>query len=178
MQLSEVPWDVDAFEVSPDGRHLAYVTNEDGIDKLHVLSLPGHEEIALPELPTGLVGGIGFSPDGQRLALTLNTSTSPSDTHVIDLSNASITRWTRSEVGGLDTSGFVSPSLVRYPTFDEVDGAPRTIPAFHYQPGGNAPAGGWPVVVMIQSPPRRSLENAASYRSTSGWRASIIEGPL
>ena len=36
-----------------DGRHLAYISNEDGIGKLHVLALPSHAEVALPQLPIG-----------------------------------------------------------------------------------------------------------------------------
>ncbi|MDQ3056687.1 MAG: DPP IV N-terminal domain-containing protein, partial [Pseudomonadota bacterium] len=130
---AQIPWDVDGFEIADDGQHLAYVTNEDGIDKLHVLSLPGHTEVALPALPVGLIGGLDFSPDGKRLALSLNTATSPSDVHVLDLATTRLTRWTQSEVGGLDTKAFVAPTLVRFPTFDQVDGKPRTIPAFYYK---------------------------------------------
>ncbi|MFP5373788.1 MAG: S9 family peptidase [Gammaproteobacteria bacterium] len=148
-----IPWDVEGFTIADDGRHLAYVTNEDGIYKLRVLALPGHEEVALPELPVGVIGGLAFSPDGRRLALTLNSATSPSDAYVIDLAARSLTRWTRSEIGGLDPDRFVSPTLVRYPTFDQVDGAPRTIPAFYYRPA-NLPAGRrLPVVINIHGGP-------------------------
>jgi dipeptidyl aminopeptidase/acylaminoacyl peptidase len=148
-----IPWDVQGFTVADDGRHLAYVTNEDGISKLRVLALPGHEEIALPELPVGVIGGVAFSPDGKRLALTLNSATSPSDAFVIDLGAGGLTRWTRSEVGGLDPDKFVAPTLIRYPTFDQVDGAPRTIPAFYYRPA-NVPAGRrLPVVINIHGGP-------------------------
>ncbi|HEY5613814.1 MAG TPA: alpha/beta fold hydrolase [Lysobacter sp.] len=152
------PWDVDGFEIAEDGRHLAYVTNEDGIDRLHVLRLPGHQPLALPALPVGAIGGFGFSPDGQRLALTLNTATSPSDVHVIDLNAGTLARWTRSEVGGLDADKFVAPTLVRYPTFDQVDGdttgkVRRTIPAFYYRPA-NVPADKkLPVVINIHGGP-------------------------
>src|SRR5690606_15085650 len=131
---AHVPWDVDGFTIAHDGRHLAYMTNEDGIGKVHVITLPAHAPVALPELPVGIIGGGDFSPDGTRLALTLNPPTSPSDVYVIGLQDQSLERWTRSEVGGLDTSSFVAPQLVRYPTFDSVDGAPRTIPAFYYRP--------------------------------------------
>ena len=154
LQLSgHIPWDVDAFEVAADGAHLAYVSNEDGIHVLRVLSLPAQREIALPELPVGLVGGISFSPDGKRLALTLNTATSPSDAYVIDLATAALTRWTQSEVGGLDTTKFVSPSLIRYPTFDRVDGKARTIPAFYYRPARLPDHGKLPVVINIHGGP-------------------------
>lgn len=148
-----IPWDVDAFTVADDYRHLAYVTNEDGISKLHVLALPSHREVKLPELPVGVIGGVAFSPDGKRVALSINSATSPSDVYVVDLASPKLTRWTQSEVGGLDATKFVAPTLVRYPTFDRVDGQPRTIPAFYYRPA-NVPAGKkLPVVISIHGGP-------------------------
>ncbi|KAF1717128.1 hypothetical protein CSC74_07685 [Pseudoxanthomonas yeongjuensis] len=159
LQLSGgIPWDVEGLEIADDGRHLAFVSNEDGIGKLHVLSLPDHRPLQLPALPVGVIGGFGFSPDGKRLALSLNTATSPSDVHVIDLAGGERTQWTKSEVGGLDASKFVAPTLVRFPTFDQVDGgapgkSPRTIPAFYYRPA-NATAGHkLPVVISIHGGP-------------------------
>lgn len=149
----KIPWDVEGFNVSEDGRHLAYVTNEDGISRLRVLALPSHREVKLPALPIGVFDSGAFSPDGQRLALSINSATSPSDVYVVDLRKATATRWTRSEVGGLDASKFVAPSLIRYPTFDHVDGRPRTIPAFYYRPA-NIPAGRKvPVVIQIHGGP-------------------------
>lgn len=150
---ADVPWDVEDFALSHDGKHLVYFTNEDGIGKAHLLALPIHRPVALPDLPVGVVDGGEFSPDGTRLAITLNTSTSPSDVYVIGLADRSLVRWTQSEVGGLDTSAFVSPSLVRYPTFDQVDGKPRTIPAFYYAPA-KVPAGRrLPVIISIHGGP-------------------------
>ncbi|MEJ7747453.1 MAG: prolyl oligopeptidase family serine peptidase, partial [Luteimonas sp.] len=155
---AQIPWDVDGFEIADDGKHLAYVTNEDGIHKLHVLSLPAHTALALPPLPVGLIGGMRFSPDGTRLALSLNTATSPSDVHVIDLATARLTRWTQSEVGGLDTNAFVAPTLVRFPTFDQIDGGAsgerrRTIPAFYYKPANVKAGTKLPVIINIHGGP-------------------------
>ncbi|HVK51763.1 MAG TPA: S9 family peptidase [Pseudoxanthomonas sp.] len=148
-----IPWDVDALEVSQDGKRIAYVSNEDGIDKLHVLAWPSLQEQAVPALPVGVVGGLGFSPDGNKLALSLNTATSPSDVQVIDLQANTLSRWTRSEVGGLDAATFVAPKLVRYPTFDQVDGKARTIPAFYYLPRKPAAGGKIPVIINIHGGP-------------------------
>jgi dipeptidyl aminopeptidase/acylaminoacyl peptidase len=145
-----VPWDVETVEISGDGRHLAYVANEDGISRLRVLTMPGHREIALPALPIGVIGNVGFSPDGRQLAVTLNSATSPSDVYVITLADATLTRWTQSEVGGLDAAKFRAPTLVRYETFDQVDGKRRTIPAFYYRPAGDGP---FPVVINIHGGP-------------------------
>ena len=149
----DIPWDVDGFTIAENGGHLAYATNEDGISRLHVLALPSHKEVELPALPVGVIGGFEFSPDGKRLALTLNSATSPSDVYVVDLAGAKLARWTQSEVGGLDAKKFVAPALIRYPTFDEVNGKPRTIPAFYYRPA-NVPAGEkLPVVISIHGGP-------------------------
>jgi len=146
----DIPWDVTDLVIADDGSHLAFVSNEDGISKLHVRSIPGHKPVTLPELPIGVIGGLGFSPDGKRLALTLNSATSPSDVYVVDLASGDLARWTQSEVGGLDASQFRAPELVRYPTFDDVDGQRRTIPAFYYRPEGDGP---FPVVVSIHGGP-------------------------
>ncbi|WP_242108827.1 S9 family peptidase [Luteimonas aquatica] len=159
---ADIPWDVTDLEISGDGKHLAFATNEDGIARLHVLALPSHAPVALPELPIGLIGGLRFSPDGKRLAVSLNTATSPTDAYVIDLPDggavAKLTRWTRSEVGGLDTARFVAPTLVRFPTFDSVvdggsDKGRRTIPAFYYRPAKAAAGAKVPVIVNIHGGP-------------------------
>lgn len=153
VQLSDVPWDVHEFELSEDGRHLAYVTNEDGVGRLNVLALPSRQRVTLPGLPIGLISGLAFSPDGYRIAVTLNTAVSPSDAYVINLRDATMERWTRSEVGGLDTSTFVAPTLVQFGTFDQADGKPRTIPAFYYKPSRLAPGGRHPVMIDIHGGP-------------------------
>ena len=150
---ADIPWDVRGVTLADDGKHLAFFSNEDGISKLRVLLVPGHKEVRLPTLPIGVIGGLSFSPDGKRLALTLNSATSPSDVHVIDLAAASLARWTQSEVGGLDASKFVAPTLVHYPTFDKVDGKPRTIPAFYYKPSKPSKTGKYPVVINIHGGP-------------------------
>jgi dipeptidyl aminopeptidase/acylaminoacyl peptidase len=148
-----IPWDVASLAVAEDGRHLAFVTNEDGISRLRVLELPSHRELALPALPVGVIDSVAFSPDGRRLAASVNGATSPSDVYVVDLEKATLERWTRSEIGGLDASRFVAPTLIRYPTFDTVDGRPRTIPAFYYRPAGVTAGRRVPVVINIHGGP-------------------------
>jgi len=145
---AELPWDVVGFDIAADGRHLAYASNEDGIFRLHLLSLPAHTPVPLPALPVGVIGGLSFSPDGGRIALTLNSATSPSDVYVIDLAQNSLTRWTQGEVGGLDTSRFVAPTLIRYPSFDGL-----SIPAFYYRPAGVPADRKLPVVINIHGGP-------------------------
>jgi dipeptidyl aminopeptidase/acylaminoacyl peptidase len=147
---AHIPWDVEWLDIAPDGTHLAFVTNEGGISQLHVIGLPEKTRIDLPSLPVGVIEGIAFDRDGQKLAINLNAATSPRDVYVADLPTKTLTRWTRSETGGIDSAGFVSPRLFHFPTFDDANGARRRIPAFWYQPKGKGP---FPVVIRIHGGP-------------------------
>jgi dipeptidyl aminopeptidase/acylaminoacyl peptidase len=144
----DIPWDVSSFAQSRDGRWLAFITNEDGISTLRVLGTADHRPLTLPALPVGVVGGLEFSPEGGQLALSINTATSPSDVYVIDLAAARLTRWTQSEVGGLDTAAFVAPTLVRFESFDGL-----SIPAFYYRPAGVKADEKVPVLINIHGGP-------------------------
>ena len=165
-----IDWDVQGFDLSRDGQYLAYTSNEDAITRLRVLELPSMREVALPELPIGVISGAAFSPDGKRLAVSLNSATSPSDAHVIDLDGKRAARWTESEVGGLDASKFVAPSLIRYPTFDQVDGKARTIPAFYYRPA-NA-NGKLPVIINIHGGPE--AQSYPTFNPTAQYLANEL----
>jgi dipeptidyl aminopeptidase/acylaminoacyl peptidase len=68
-----------------------------------------------------------------------------------------LTRWTYSEVGGLDTSLFIEPELVAYPTFDSGQGGPDAIPAWVYKPAGKGP---WPVIISIHGGPESQARPA------------------
>jgi len=150
---ADIPWDVDQARISSDGKHLGFTTNEDGIARLHVLTLPDHRAIKLPELPVGDIGNFDFAADGKRLALMLDTATSPRDVYVIDLDAVTLTRWTRSEIGGLDSANFAAPTLIHYPTFDKVAGKQRMIPAFYYRPTATHPDKKLPVIISIHGGP-------------------------
>lgn len=145
--------DVEQFEMSPDGRFLAFSLNENTVSRLYVRRLGDGSFVALPELPEGLISGLEFSPDGDRIGFTLNTATSPADVHSLDLRGRTLTRWTHSEVGGLDTARFVAPEHFLFPSFDTVDAGGETrrmIPAYVYRPSGPGPH---PVVVQIHGGP-------------------------
>ena len=149
----DIPWDVEEYALSRDGKRLAFVSNEDGFGVLHLLDTATRKALPLPALPRGIVYGLEFSPDGRQLGFALNSATSPSDVYAIDLEAATLARWTWSETGGLDATKFSAPTLVRFPTFDQVQGKPRTIPAFYYRPA-QVPAGArLPVVINIHGGP-------------------------
>ncbi|MFV3129476.1 S9 family peptidase [Niveispirillum sp. KHB5.9] len=140
------PWDVEEAVLSQDGTRLAYVLNEGGWSTLRVIDTKSLKPVKLPALAKGIMGGIGFSPDGSRLAVTLTTPTAPADVHVVDLGKGSIEQWTKSEVGGLNTGLFADASLIQFPTFDK-----QQIPSFVFKPK-NA-SGKLPVIILAHGGP-------------------------
>ena len=147
---NNINWDVESITLSELGDKLAFTVNEDGMAKLYLLDTKTMKHEKVPGLPVGQVYGLSFHPDGKKLALVLNTPQSAGDVYVMTLSDYSLERWTYSETGGLNTSEFVIPELIHYPTFDEVDGKPRMIPAFIYKPKGEGPH---PVLIDIHGGP-------------------------
>src|SRR5260370_32113513 len=53
---SAIPWDVGAFDISHDGARIAFLTDEEGISKLHVLDTRTGKELSVPKLPPGVIG--------------------------------------------------------------------------------------------------------------------------
>jgi dipeptidyl aminopeptidase/acylaminoacyl peptidase len=78
--------DVAQFDISSDGRFIAYTINEHGLDRLVLHDLTQQADIVLPPLPTGaLINELRFSRDGKRLALSLETAQSPADIYVLSV---------------------------------------------------------------------------------------------
>lgn len=163
---ADILWDVSNGAISHDRRRIAFTVNEDGQTRVYLLDTTTRERRRIDAIPTGLAFGLGFSPDDSRLAMTLNTAQTPSDTFVLELGKlplqyGKLMRWTDSEVGGLDTTAFQVPELVRYPSFDNVDGKRREIPAWVYKPrsSGKLPH---PVVISIHGGPEGQSRPAFS----------------
>ncbi len=146
-------WDVEVFDVSPDGRHVAYAMNEGGFSKLHLVDAKRHRPIKIPDLPPGLVDGLTFSPSGRLLAVGLRGSRVPGDVFVFDTKRRKLARWTHSETGGLSVEAFTEPELIHYPTFDDDVEGKRKIPALLYLPPKDKFPPPWPVLVSIHGGP-------------------------
>ncbi|MCH7760844.1 S9 family peptidase [candidate division TA06 bacterium] len=148
----DISWNVEEFDLSNEGKVLAFVTNEDGIGRLHLLNLKTRKEMKIPKIPLGQIYALQFSPEGDQLGMVLNTPQTPGDIYVLDIKKKKMVRWTTSEVGGLKTEKFAVPELIHYETFDRVDGKPRMIPAFYYKPK-NQDEGPLPVLIQIHGGP-------------------------
>lgn len=151
----DIPWDVENFASSDDGKVLAFFVNEDGISRIHLLDLATGKALPVPELPPGVVGALRFRPKTHEVGFTLSWARSPADLYTYDADGGKLERWTESETGGLDASTFSIPELVRFPTFDSAGegGGKRTIPAFVVRPDKAKFAGSRPVIVNIHGGP-------------------------
>ena len=147
---ANIAWDVDDFDVSADGRYVAYVTNEDGRSRLTVLDNSSKLELEPAGLPQGTITALRFDRTGHRLALSAESAQSPRDVFVYELDRNALVRWTHSEAGPIDTGNFVPAQLVRYPTWDRSGGGPRQISAWVYKPNT---AGPHPVLLYIHGGP-------------------------
>jgi dipeptidyl aminopeptidase/acylaminoacyl peptidase len=143
-----IKWDVDEFDLSPDGKTVAFVTNEDGIGRLHLLDTKTRKEKTGPNLPVGIVGGLQWHQNGRDLGFVMNTARSTTDVYSLDTKTGLVERWTQSETGGLNTENFSEAQLVRWPSFDG-----RVISGFLYMPPAGKFAGPRPVIINIHGGP-------------------------
>jgi dipeptidyl aminopeptidase/acylaminoacyl peptidase len=146
---AHIPWDIDTFDRSDDGRYLAYVANVDGVSRLTIVNVAARSEIQ-PPLPEGRIGRIAFDRDGRRLAFSLESPQSPRDVFVLELDRNAVVRYTKSEAGPVDPRQFVPAELLRFPTFDRDRGKVREVPAFVYRPKTPGPH---PVLIDIHGGP-------------------------
>ena len=143
-----IKWDVDTFNLSPDGRTIAFVTNEDGVSRLRLMDAKTRKEKTGPNLPLGVIGGLEWHENGRDLGFTLNSARSTTDVYSLDTKSGLVERWTESETGGLNTANLSEPQLVRWPSFDG-----RNISGFLYLPNAQKFPGPRPLIINIHGGP-------------------------
>src|SRR6184192_3999856 len=124
-----IPWDVEQFDLSPDGRWIAFVANQDGGSALHVINAATGVKRPTPRLPAGLISDLRWRHGGAELGFTHASARSGADAYSLDLASGKLVRWTRSETGEVTTADFVDPDLIHWTSFDG-----RSISGFLYKP--------------------------------------------
>ncbi|MEK6262487.1 MAG: S9 family peptidase [Planctomycetota bacterium] len=148
----DIAWDVSNLSVEPTSGDVAFTVNEDGASRLYLLPKGDGPRREL-KLPLGIVSGLEFSPDGKRLGFTLARPDSPPDAYSLKLEDGELTRWTFSEVGGLNPESFVSPSRIQFKSFDG-----RMIPAWYFQPRNTSGSKKVPVLISIHGGPESQYQ--------------------
>jgi len=143
---SDIHWDVVDFDLTRDGKRLAFVTDEEGLSVLHVMDTANHKEMKMPKLPVGVINGLRWHRNGHDLAFSLTNAQGPGDCYSMDAVNGIVERWTTSETA-VKTDAFPPAELVRWKSFDG-----KMISGFLYKPPARF-TGKRPVLVVIHGGP-------------------------
>ena len=141
----DIPWDVEDIEVDPETGRIAFSVNADGASELYLIEDGKRRQL---ELPLSIISGLQFSPEGDHLGLTLARPDAPVDAYSIELDSGELTRWTFSEIGGLNPERFVTPERIEVTSFDG-----REIPAYYYKPKKASAEDKAAVLILIHGGP-------------------------
>jgi len=143
----EPKWDVETFDISEDGRFIAYLVNEAGSSRLKLLDPRNRQTRTVDRLPAGVAGGLEIAPWGD-IGLTLASARSASDVYSVNPKTLAVTRWTESETGGLDPTVNIEPELIETASFDG-----ERVSGFLYRPDPAKFPGRRPLIVNIHGGP-------------------------
>ncbi len=145
--IDEKDWDIDSFDISKDGRWLAFEVNQAGRSILKFYDMQNGDTRTVTALPAGVISGLKFAPWGE-LGFTLNSNRTGSDAYAINPETLALTRWTKSETGGLNTSDNVTPELINIASFDG-----EKMSGYLYRPDPNKHKGKRPLIINIHGGP-------------------------
>ena len=136
-----INWDIEDFDLSDDGRHIAVVANVEGVSRLYLMETATRKLRPVSGVPAGVIGGLEFHDNSRELGFSVSSARSPSDVYSLNITTGAVTRWTESELGGLIASELSEPSLIRWKSFDG-----REITGFYYKPAAKF-TGKRPVII-------------------------------
>ena len=140
-------WDVDGFDISDDGKTIVYEVNEAGSDRLRILDIASGKVTRVDALPAGQIGGLEIAPWGE-IGFSFSSAKSAADVWSLDPKTMQLTRWTRSETGGLDTEVNVEPRIVTTKSFDGLE-----VSGLLYMPDPAKFPGKRPLIVSVHGGP-------------------------
>ncbi len=145
-----IPWDIENFQLSPDGQRILAVANANGRDELHLFDTRTGKELPVPALGGGsIAGGHWHERLPDQVAYALNSPQSPGDVYTLDLATGKRERWTVAAAPeGVQPGQFVSPELVQIKSFDGL-----AISAWLYLPDATKFPGKRPVLVSFHGGP-------------------------
>jgi dipeptidyl aminopeptidase/acylaminoacyl peptidase len=137
-----IKWDVDLVALSPNGKTLAFVANEDGASRLHLMSTADYKELPVPDMPFGVVSELKWHSSLPYLGFVFSSTKNPADVFSLNIATGKLDRWTRAFTGA-KTDGFREPEQIKWKTFDG-----RMISGFLYRPPETF-VGKHPVIVYL-----------------------------
>jgi dipeptidyl aminopeptidase/acylaminoacyl peptidase len=145
-------WEGEDMVVAEDRGMLAYVTNEDGYGRPHLLELSSAAPLPDPDLGEGIASLSHFA--NGVLMMVYSSAVETHDVWAYDVASREVSQVTFSSYEGVDNSLFRQPELVHYTSFDG-----REIPAFLYLPP-NYEGGIVPTIIHMHGGPESQFRPA------------------
>ena len=157
-KISYVPsgdkWDVEEFQVAPNGKNIAFITNEDGASRFHLFEINSGKELESPRLPLGVMSDLKWRNDSTEVAFNFKSPRTPNDVYSVNAENGKADLWVTSAV---DPTKFSQPELIHWPTFDK-----RILSGFLYRPPAKF-TGKRPVIIDIHGGPEDQYRPVFGY---------------
>jgi dipeptidyl aminopeptidase/acylaminoacyl peptidase len=158
--VTETKWEAEAGEFSPDGKNFTYVVNADGRTSIYLVDRATSRAAKL-KFPEGISFPAGnplaYSPSGDRLMISHQSSTEPADLWIYDIANGQSRQLSFSAVASLNPLLLPASQLVHYKTFDG-----KTISAFLWVPFNLKRDGTNPGIVLPHGGPTGQTVDAFS----------------
>jgi dipeptidyl aminopeptidase/acylaminoacyl peptidase len=146
--LSErVKWNIELFSLSPDRKTLAFVSNEDGVSRLHLLDTATNKERPVTWPRVGVISNLHWHNNNSDLAFTFVSARSIWDIYSLNVATGKTERWVKGTSDGVDAEKFSEPEVIHWKAFDD-----RQISGFLYRPPARF-TGKRPVIIDIHGGP-------------------------
>jgi len=174
--VTDLKWEADAGEFSPDGKWFTYAVNEDGRTDAYLADAATGKATKL-SLPPGLNGFSGnpsaFSPDGKRVLVSRQSSTQPGDLWVYDPAAKHATQLTFSAIASLASAKLPPSQVVHYKSFDG-----KIISAFLWVPYNLKRDGSNPGIVLPHGGPTgQTVDSFSRFAAALASRGYVCIAP-
>lgn len=158
---SNIPWNVENYDLSEDKKSIIFKTNEAGLNKMYLMNANNKSYKEVANLPIGLIGGFSFTKDNQSVFFTQSTAQSAADIYKLTVKTGAIVRWTESELGEMQKSDMSTPKFIEWKSFDNLK-----ISGFYY-PAAAKFTGKRPVLISIHGGPE--AQSLASFLGSNNY---------
>ena len=122
--LDEIKWDVEAFELSPNGQTMTVVHNEGGGSRLRFMDVStgkqGAQQAFHSALPTGVIRKIQWHHSGGEFVYDFEWALSPGEIKMIRLGKKGEILWAASDTGQLNLNKISIPRREEMHSIDNV----------------------------------------------------------
>ena len=142
-----IRWNIELFSLSLDRKTLAFVSNEEGVSRLHLLDTATNKERPVVWPRIGVISNLRWHNNNADLAFTFVSARAIWDIYSLNVATGKTERWVKGTSDGLDAEKFSEPEVIHWKSFDD-----RQISGFLYRTPAKF-TGKRPVIIDIHGGP-------------------------